>query len=215
MTAIREALPAHTGYVGIDIASQRDMGAVQIVWSVKDHWFTEGWYWTCQHTIDTLSSEQQKRYRQWADNGHLQVSPGRDIDQMEIEDQAISLMESYNIDVIGFDPWQAARMASNLEGRGAVTVEVRMGYKTMTPPTIEFLHAVKNQKMHHNGNPVLRWMIDSVVVRSDHRENMMPNKGASGKIDGLVALLMAMHLSIEREGDDDDSPYLRRGLRTL
>jgi phage terminase large subunit-like protein len=48
-------------------------------------------------------------------------------------------------------------------------------------------------KFHHNGDPVLAWMVGNVVFHRDHKDNIYPNKAApANKIDGVIALIMAL-----------------------
>ncbi|MEP6538675.1 MAG: terminase TerL endonuclease subunit [Bryobacteraceae bacterium] len=57
--------------------------------------------------------------------------------------------------------------------------------------------------MRHGGNPVLRWMADSMDVKQDPAGNMKPvkpDRGKSGKrINGIVALIMAVDRVIRNE----------------
>jgi phage terminase large subunit-like protein len=71
-------------------------------------------------------------------------------------------------------------------------------------PTKELLSMVLSKKIRHGGNPVLRWMADSMEVKQDPAGNIKPAKpdrGKSGKrIDGIVALIMAVDRVTRNEG---------------
>jgi len=61
---------------------------------------------------------------------------------------------------------------------------------------------VKDGTFHHNC-PVLTWMVSNVEARRDQKDNIYPRKpaGASNrKIDGVVALLMALNRLKASEG---------------
>ena len=50
------------------------------------------------------------------------------------------------------------------------------------------------EKIEHFGNPVLRWMLASTVVKTDPAGNIKPDKEKSvQKIDGIVAGIMALN----------------------
>jgi len=69
-------------------------------------------------------------------------------------------------------------------------------------------------KLHHGGNPVLRWMADNVQASIDPAGNMKPDKGRSReRIDGIVALIMAIGRAAMRE--NQASVYEERGLISL
>ena len=51
-------------------------------------------------------------------------------------------------------------------------------------------------EFEHGNNPVLNWMADNLVVSTDPAGNLKPDKGkAREKIDGIVALIMAISLA--------------------
>jgi len=64
----------------------------------------------------------------------------------------------------------------------------------------------------HDGNPVLRWMADNVIVRQDPAGNLKPDKSKSrAKIDGIVAGIMAL----DRATRQVASVYEERGILEL
>jgi phage terminase large subunit-like protein len=56
---------------------------------------------------------------------------------------------------------------------------------------------VLDGRFHHNGDPVLAWMVSNVVAHLDKKDNIYPNKEREqNKIDGAVAIIMALARSI-------------------
>jgi phage terminase large subunit-like protein len=89
------------------------------------------------------------------------------------------------------------------------------GFMSMGPAWRQFERLLLAKRLHHGGNPVLRWMADNVSLRLDPAGNAKPDKAKSqGKIDGIVALLMALDRAL-RQGEDPDSVYDERGLLVL
>ena len=85
----------------------------------------------------------------------------------------------------------------------------------MSEPMKEVEKMVLEQELIHFGHPVLRWMADNVVAKTDPSENIKPDKDKSKeRIDGIVALIMAIDRCIRNEGDGK-SVYEKRGVRTL
>lgn len=71
-------------------------------------------------------------------------------------------------------------------------------------------------KIEHFGNPVLRWMLASTLVKTDPAGNIKPDKEKSTqKIDGIVAAIMALGEWMTAQADDESNPYENRGLLTL
>lgn len=73
----------------------------------------------------------------------------------------------YHIREVAFDRWGATQMVQNLEGLGFTVVPFGQGFKDMSPPTKELMRLTLDQKIAHGGNPVLRWMMDNIHVRTD------------------------------------------------
>ena len=72
---------------------------------------------------------------------------------------------------------------------------------------------VLEQRIAHDGHPLLRWMMDNIFIRTDPAGNIKPDKEKSTeKIDGAVALIMALDRAIRNEGKDSNSVYDERGL---
>ena len=99
-----------------------------------------------------------------------------------------------------------------MEHAGLQVAMVRTGMLSMSPSTKELERRLVLRKVRHAGHPVLRWMSDNVAVRTDHVGNIMPDKASSqGKIDGVVALLIALDRVMRRV----HSVYERRGVLVI
>jgi phage terminase large subunit-like protein len=83
----------------------------------------------------------------------------------------------------------------------------------MNPPTKELMRLTLDQKIAHGGHPVLRWMMDNVYVRTDPAGNIkMDKEKSTEKIDGAVALVMALDRAIRCGNDAGESVYDSRGI---
>ena len=107
-------------------------------------------------------------------------------------------------------------MVQNLEGLGFTFVPFGQGFKDMSPPTKELMKLTLEQKIAHSGQPVLRWMMDNIFIRTDPAGNIKPDKEKSSeKIDGAVATIMALDRAIRCGNDNSESVYNDRGLLIL
>ena len=121
----------------------------------------------------------------------------------------------YDIKEIAYDRWGAVQMVQNLEGMGFTIVPFGQGYKDMSPATKELMKLVLEKKIAHSGNEVLAWMMDNVYVKTDPAGNVKPDKEKSTeKIDGAVALIMALDRALRHNGDTG-SIYNERGILIL
>ncbi|MBQ7798289.1 MAG: terminase large subunit, partial [Clostridia bacterium] len=67
----------------------------------------------------------------------------------------------------------------------------------------------------HSGNEALRWMVDNIYVRTDPAGNIKADKEKSTeKIDGAIAMIMALDRAIRNQGSIE-SVYNDRGILIL
>jgi phage terminase large subunit-like protein len=79
----------------------------------------------------------------------------------------------------------------------------------------ELERLILDKRIAHGGNPVLTWMADNLVARSDPAGNLKPDKEKSReKIDGMVALIMGLARAIVNSGSNK-SIYEERGMLEL
>jgi len=124
-----------------------------------------------------------------------------------------ALLRKYNIREIAFDRWGAVQMVQNLEGMGFTVVPFGQGFKDMSPPTKELMKLTLEEKIAHGGHPVLRWMMDNIYVKTDPAGNIKPDKEKSTeRIDGAVALIMALDRALRHGGENVSSVYDERGI---
>ena len=72
------------------------------------------------------------------------------------------------------------------------------------------------QKLAHGGHPVLRWMMDNIFIRTDPAGNIKADKEKSTeKIDGAVAMIMALDRAIRCGCVSDESVYDLREMLIL
>ena len=85
------------------------------------------------------------------------------------------------------------------------------------PPTKELMKLTLEKRIAHGGHPVLSWMMDNIHIRTAPAGNIKPDKAKSTeKIDGAVAMVMALDRCIRNEGvNSEKSVYNERGLLIL
>ena len=85
----------------------------------------------------------------------------------------------------------------------------------MSGASKHFISLVMGRKLHHGGNPVLRWMASNVAIQTDSASNIKPCKKASTqKIDGIVATVMAIARATATL-EDGESIYETKGFEIL
>jgi len=202
---------------GMDLASTSDLCAVQLVWEVGDRYKTHGWYFVPEAVVRPRTEKANIPYLRWVESGELIATPGNVTDYAFIRRAVVEAMERFDIQALGYDPWNATHLTTELMEDGAPLVEFRQGPKSFNPPMKHFERMYAARMIDHGGNGPLVWMGSNVVARRDVNENMAPDKKHSHeKIDGMVALLMALGLKLDGVvAKDPISVYEERGILVI
>ena len=95
-------------------------------------------------------------------------------------------------------------------------VAVGQGFNSLAAPTREVERLVLEGSLQHGGHPVLRWMVANAAVEQDPAGNRKPSKRKSReRIDGVVALIMALGRAMVAEEGRGESAYADHGLFTV
>jgi phage terminase large subunit-like protein len=132
--------------------------------------------------------------------GWLTATEGNVIDYRAILDQVDRDAQRFDVAELAYDRWGMTQMSQDLTDAGMTVVPIGQGFASLSPPTKELERLVLDGRYRHGGNPVMRWMIDNVVVRQDPAGNVKPDKQRSTeKIDGVVAAVMALDRASRHE----------------
>jgi phage terminase large subunit-like protein len=184
--------------IAADLASKIDIAAVNLLFDEEDGSVTafQRFYVPRARLDETKNAS----YAGWEIEGHLIVTEGDVIDFNQIENDIREDLSRFNVLEIGFDQWQAQQMMTSLLGDGANVIEFRQVTSNFSEPTKELDAMMRTGLIHHNGNPVLSWMIGNVVGHYDAKENVFPKKERpENKIDGAIALIMSLGLKLKGE----------------
>lgn len=192
-----EAFRGRKGWFGLDLSSTRDLSAFVGVFPRENE--PEAYdvlvrLFCPEASVESRSKTEHVQYVPWVKSGALIATPGNVIDYAYILAEVRKIAAVCKIQEIAYDPWGAAKLVQDLQDKdGHVMVDVRQGFKSMSPPTKTFERLMMPGKLHHDGNPALTWNIANVVLVHDDAGNVKPTKRlAREKIDGFVALVMGL-----------------------
>lgn len=160
---------------------------------------------------DTVMNGDEKqvldRYQKWMNQGVLEVHDGSENDFSLVASDLINDAKKIPLTEVPYDEWGGFQVSRDIEDAGYETVKMPKTTKTFSPAMKELVAAISSGRFHHDGHPILSWMIGNVISKPDANENDFPRKEKSSKkIDGAVALLMginrAMLLAGEPTGDE-------------
>lgn len=208
----RAAMANQEAWGGIDLASVSDLTSLcwlfphdvvlgdRVVTGYRALWHN----WAPEAALEDLDKRTANAASLWVKQGHLVLTPGDVTDYDFIKDQVLRDMDLYDVQSVGFDPYNATQLTNDLSAAGAPMVKVRQGFITLSPPTKECQRLLKIGRrdapmIQHGGNPVVRWAIDNLAVTFDAAGNVKPDKEHAGdKIDPFSALATAMSEALTR-----------------
>lgn len=210
-------LRGRTCYGGLDLSSTTDVSALVFVFPPEQE--GDDYQVLCRFFIPEEAMVERSRrdrvpYDAWVRQGYITATPGNVIDYDYILAQIDEDSISYDIREIAFDRWGATLIVQQLQEREMTVAQFGQGFVSMSPPMKELEKLILSQNLAHGNNPVLAWMADNLVARTDPAGNIKPDKERSReKIDGMVALIMGLDRALRHS--EAGSVYEERGVLTL
>lgn len=199
------ALRGRECHVGADLSTRIDLTAAVKLFppiAAGERWKILARLWIPEDMVAEAEKRDRAPYKRWIEEGWIEASPGNVIDQDLVAERIISDAAIYPPLSIAFDPNNANWLDRRLADKGLPRFEFPQNILNFNPPTKELLAMLKQSALEHGGNPALRWMASNVAFYMDGNENMRPSKKSSrARIDGIVALIMAIGRSMSVERD--------------
>ena len=195
---------------GLDLSSVSDLTALVLVSEDGDVVPT---FWLPGEGLAEKSRSDRVPYDIWAGSGDLLTTPGRAIEYEFIADHLRMVFDRYDIRALAFDRYNMRFLRPWLEKVGFSDeelerfVEFGQGFVSMSPALRELEARLLGRKLKHGNHPVLTMCAANATTISDPAQNRKFVKSkASGRIDGMVALAMAIGVMPQNveEGDFDD-----------
>jgi phage terminase large subunit-like protein len=187
---------------GLDLSSVNDLTAKVYIGFAEKAWNVRPTFWLPGEGLKEKSRADRVPYDLWAQQGHLQTTPGRTVSYEFVAATLYTDFERLNIRKIGFDRWgwkhlkpwlvKAGFREDQLEGDKALFEPFGQGVQSISPALRQLESDLLDGKVAHGNHPVLTMCAANAVVTSDPAGNRKLDKvKATGRIDGMVALVMA------------------------
>lgn len=190
-------------YVGFDWGQRDDLAAVAYVWPL-----TVGDDRRYAIDCDIFVPESGPRtlvdepWRTWIERGFLTVTPSEFTDSEAVYRKLAQRGEELFLTRFVYDKWNSHDFARRVDLDLGVPLEVMtQSHRNFNEPTKEFELAVREGRIVHNGNPVLRWCASNLVIHCNAYDHIMPYKArCADKIDPIVAVIMGLSQAMLSEG---------------
>ena len=179
-------------WLGLDLASTVDIAAPMLPLHdyVADCYSRFGRFYLPEATVELGHNQ---HYQAWAREGWITVTDGEIIDLRRIRDDIVEYGVEFDVVDVGYDPFQATMLVTDLMDLGINCVEVRATVQNFSQPMKTLDGLIRAGKIEHDGCPAMTWMIGNTVALADAKDNVYPRKErGENKIDGVVATLAAL-----------------------
>jgi len=184
-------------YGGLDLSSVSDLTALVLVSEDGD---VHPRFWLPADGLAEKSRSDRVPYDVWEQQGHLLTTPGRAIEYEYIAEYLRWLFDTVDVVKIGFDRYNMKFLKPWLEKAGFTEEELErfedfgQGFVSMSPAIRDLESRLLAKKLRHGNHPVLTMCAANAVTvdgpTTGTRKFAKPR--ATGRIDGMVALAMAV-----------------------
>jgi phage terminase large subunit-like protein len=210
---------------GLDLSAKNDLTAL-VFEAENDDGVHDVlcYFWTPEDGLRERERRDKAPYCLWRDQGFLDAKPGKTIDYGWVARKIGKLNGILRIAWIRFDRWRIADLQRELidagvdcwiEGidwspdskdpmpDGLRLIPHGQGFKDMNPVVEITEDLLVEQRIRHGNHPVLTYCASNVRIQKDPAGNRKFDKlKSTGRIDGLVALGMALAGSSKPKTDD-------------
>ncbi len=191
-----EPLRGQKVWAGLDLSSVSDLTALVVVTEDGDVYPT---FWLPEDGIKEKSRNDRVPYDVWAREGMLQLTPGRAIEYRFVARWLRELFDECDVQVLAFDRYNMRFLTPWLVEAGFTEEELTrfkgfgQGWVSMSPALRELEARLLAKGLRHGNHPVLTMCAANAITVNDEAGNRKFTKSkATGRIDGMVALAMAV-----------------------
>ncbi len=202
-------------WAGLDLSARTDLTSLKIVGKIAGTWHVASHFWTPEKGLADRSKRDRSPYDVWVRQGYLNTTPGATVDYEFVAQDIGAILSGLNVQAVAYDRWRIDLMKKEFEklGINLPLIEWGQGFKDMSGAVDALEAELLNGRLAHGNHPVLTMCAANAVVTKDAAGNRKLDKHkATGRIDGLVALCMAMGAATR---ETEDSTEITQGFVLL
>lgn len=190
-------------YGGLDLSSVSDLTAAELV--DADDGSVYSFFWLPETGLRERSKADKVPYDVWKEQGFLQTTPGKAIQYRYVAAYLRQIFNDFDVQLFGFDRYLMAFLMEWMRKPDATTgealfseeelakfVEFGQGTASMTPALRDLEVKLLEGQLRHGKHPVLSMCAANAKVVGDSGARKFDKKTARGRIDGMVALAIAV-----------------------
>jgi phage terminase large subunit-like protein len=192
-------LPAGPCWFGLDLSSVSDLTALVGVSKRGDGWDVHPTFWLPEDGLADKARADRVPWDVWQGQGFLRATPGASIQYDFIAEYLRWLFDNCDVRGVAFDRYNMRFLKPCLSRAGFSDEEMErfkdfgQGFVSMSPALRELETLLLARQLRHGMHPVLTMCAANATVQRDPADNRKFTKTkSSGRIDGMVALAMAV-----------------------
>lgn len=180
---------------GLDLSSVADLTSLELV---TEDGGVHSQFWLPEEGLAEKSRKDRVPYDLWAKQGFLNTTPGRAIEYEFIAEALRGVFDRCDVQKIAFDRALFEHLKQWLVKAGFSEVELEkfvpygQGTLSMTPALRELETKLLAKQLRHGNHPILEMCAKNAKVVGDSGARKFDKKKTRGRIDGMVALAMAV-----------------------
>jgi phage terminase large subunit-like protein len=189
-------------WLGIDLSATSDLTSLCVMFDDDDA-IVPFWYlWIPEKAAKDYEHKFNVPYSRWAKEGKITIVEGNTIDFSLVEEKVLEINENHSIRSVGYDAWNARDLATRLQERHAIEMIINpQGYK-LSNALKKIKERIINGGVCHDGNPVVTWTFDNILIKENDQNNIQivkPKSMGGGserrekKIDPWISYAMAVN----------------------
>lgn len=202
-------------WCGLDLSAVNDLTALVMTGKVEGTWQVHPTFWLPGDGLAEKARADRVPYDIWHRDGHLLAAPGKSVDYEFVAHHLWQVCQLFDVRKIAFDDWGFRHLKPWLLKAGFTDAELdtrfepfRQGDRSMTPALRDLEAEILNGRIAHGMHPVLTMCAANAVVKMSPTGSRKLDKAkSSGRIDGMVALAMAMGVAPLIEEAPPVSPW--------
>lgn len=210
-------------YLALDLSEVNDLTALVAVSRIDGIWHAKPTFWLPGDGLADRARADRVPYDVWHKQGFLQAAPGASVQYEYVAEHMRNLFDTSDIRQVAFDRWNWRHFKPWLEKAGFSEselerfVEFGQGFASMSPALRDAESIMLNGQLAHGNHPVLTMCAaNSVVTVGDDAGNRkLSKKRSRGRIDGMVALVMALAVAATEERDAEPGYTDTHGVMVL
>jgi phage terminase large subunit-like protein len=198
-------------FVALDLSGKVDLTSMALIAFEDNIWHAKVFFWTPLNGVKERALRDRAPYDVWVAAGLIRTITGSAIDYEAIAKDMAEILEGMDVHAVAFDRWRFDLLKKELDeiGLDLNLVPFGQGFKDMAPALDKTEEVLMNELLVHGNNPVLTMCMSNARVEKDAAGNRKLNKAkATGRIDGAVALTMAMGLAASEEVQEDLDDFI-------